>query len=296
MDHTQPPGDATPSARNCGCRPSNATAADADLVADAVDLAAAPIQIPPGLDRINFEDSACIAFDGTGRDDDPIIAEPVLNPAACNALRCTETGLLVPKTQLVPLPSTAPGPVHPRGARSIDMEITEAAPADCPDRWRIGARLSPASGEAALTADRALHGNPGTWLNTALVTTLPQPGRYYVSWDVNGQICATAGHCSNMWVQARVIDNETGAVEAPRRTVIQHQFSVPGGTRLQSCQTATAPITHRVTVTPAQGTKTLRLQGIFQNVTDPANCPDTTVEFAVINGGITYVTWHKYSD
>ncbi|PZG45993.1 hypothetical protein C1I98_14945 [Spongiactinospora gelatinilytica] len=274
----------------CGCGGSSGQAGiDVAAAADPDD------PNPPGREPTRFQDSACITFNGTGHGDDPITAVPVINPAPCNALRCTETGLLVPRVRLQPLPSTAPGPVHPTGARSIDIEIRQVADNDCPDRWQIGARLSPVAGQQRLVNDRALHGNPGRWLFTGLAVTLPQPGRYYVSWDVNGNICAIAGHCSNMWVSARVVNAE-GALEAPRRGVVSHQFSVVGGTRLQTCQSATAPITHLATVTPAQGTKTLRLQAIFRNATRPADCPNTTVQYARIRGDATFVTWHKISD
>lgn len=215
---------------------------------------------------------------------------PAVNPQACNALSLTPTGLLVPRTSLAALPSSAPGPVG--AARSVDMEVVH--PGGCPDAWQIGARLSPVSGEAVLGTVTNLLPSPGAWVNSALVVTLPEPGRYYLSWDARAQICATVNYCTNAWVEAAVFDNTTGAVEAGARTLCQHQFSKANdGTVLQTCQSGTSPITHITGVTAAQGTRTLRLRGLFQNAT---TCPNTTFQSATLVASRNYVTWHKITD
>lgn len=218
-------------------------------------------------------------------------ADPVvLDPAACNALTRTAAGLRAPRTALQALASTAPGPVG--ALRSVDVDLVH--PGGCPDVWQIGARLSPVSGEAGLATAANLLPAPGAWVNSALVVTLPEPGRYLLTWDVRAQICGTANHCTNAWVEAAVFDNATGAVEAGARTVCQHQFSKANdGTALQSCQSGTVPITHITGVTAAQGSRTLRLRGLFQNSTA---CANSSFQSATLVASRNYATWVKITD
>lgn len=218
-------------------------------------------------------------------------AEPVaIDPAACNALTRTAAGLLVPRT--------VPAGVAPGGtvgaSRSVDIDVTDTGGANCPDTWSIGARLSPVSGEAVLGTVTNLLPSPGVWVNSALVVTLPEPGRYFLAWDARAQICAQVNYCSNAWVEAAVFDNATGGVEAGARTIVQHQFSKANdGTVLQTCQSGTSPITHITGVTAAQGSRTLRLRGLFQNST---TCANTVFQSATLVASRNYVTWHKITD
>lgn len=215
---------------------------------------------------------------------------PAVDPRACNALTVSPAGLLVPRTSLAALPSSAPGPVG--AARSVDVEV--AHPGGCPDAWQIGARLSPVSGEAVLGTVTNLLPSPGAWVNSALVVTLPEPGRYFLAWDVRAQICATVNYCSNAWVEAAIFDNATGGVEAGARTIVQHQFSKANdNVVLQTCQSGTSPITHITGVTAAQGSRTLRLRGLFQNST---TCANTRFQSATLVASRNYVTWHKITD
>jgi hypothetical protein len=193
---------------------------------------------------------------------------PAIDPQACNALVRTAAGLLVPRAVLSGL---APGGVV-GASRSVDIDVTDTGGVNCPDTWQIGARLSPVSGEAVLGTVANLLPSPGAWVNSALTVTLPEPGRYYLSWDVRAQICGTTRYCTNAWTEAAIFDNATGAAEAGARTVCQHQFSIPNdGTSMQTCQSGSAPITHITRVTTAQGSRTLRLRGVFRNATTCAN-------------------------
>jgi hypothetical protein len=215
---------------------------------------------------------------------------PAIDPQACNALTTTPAGLLVPRTSLAALPSSAPAPVG--ATRSVDIDLVH--PGGCPDAWQIGARLSPVSGEAVLATAANLLPSPGAWVNTALVVTLPEPGRYYLSWDARAQICAQVNYCTNAWIEGAVFDNASGAVEAGPRTIMQHQFSKANdGSVLQTCQSATSPITHISVVTAAQGSRTLRLRGIFQNST---TCANTVFQSATMPASRNYVTWTKITD
>lgn len=214
----------------------------------------------------------------------------VLDPAACNALQQTATGLRAPKTALQALASTAPGPVG--ALRSVNVDLVH--PGGCPDVWQVGARLSPACGEAGMATAANLLPSPGAWVNSALVVTLPEPGRYFLTWDVRAQICAQINYCTNAWVEAAIFDNATGGVEAGARTVCQHQFSKANdGTVLQTCQSGTVPITHITGVTAAQGSRTLRLRGLFQNST---TCPNSRFQSATLVANRNYVTWTKITD
>lgn len=64
---------------------------------------------------------------------------PSLDPSPCNAARNTTGGLLVPRVDLSGL---APGG-NVGVERSVDIDVTGAS--GCPERWEIGARLTPVS-------------------------------------------------------------------------------------------------------------------------------------------------------
>ncbi|WP_158688559.1 hypothetical protein [Streptomyces pseudogriseolus] len=169
----------------------------------------------------------------------------------------------------------------------MDIDVTDTGGEDCPDSWQIGARLSPVSGEATLTATADLAASPSTYVPTGLTVTLPEPGRYQLHWNVLGQICGSnpVNGGSNRWIQARVVNATTGSPLGPVRTVIQHQYAA--SIAIQSCVDATAPIDHQVTVTAAP--LTLRLEAVLFG-------PGGTVTSAVIHGGQTAVTWAKIAD
>jgi hypothetical protein len=209
--------------------------------------------------------------------------DPKIDPAACNAVQKTASGLLVPRTVLSGL---APGGTVGT-ARSVNIDVTDTGGVDCPDTWQVGARLAPVSGEAAMATDTDLLTNPGNWVPTSLTITLPEVGRYRVSWNVLGQICAiTSGGGSNRWIDARVVDAATGVDIGQGRIVVQHQIS--SSVDIQACVDATAPIDHLVTVTTAP--LTLRLDAALAG-------PGGTVQSATIIGSSrTTVTMHKISD
>lgn len=207
--------------------------------------------------------------------------DPRVDPASCNALQQSPSGLLVPRTVLAGL---APGGTVGT-ARSVDIDVTGGV--GCPDTWQIGARLSPVSGEAALAADTDLSAAPGTWVPTSLTITLPEVGQYRASWNVLGQICATtSGGGSNRWLDARIVNAATGTEIGQARIVVQHQMS--SSVEIQACMDATAPIDHLVTVTTAP--LTLRLEAALFG-------PTGTVQSATVVGGSrTTVVWTKVAD
>ncbi|MGW2951505.1 hypothetical protein [Streptomyces eurythermus] len=206
-----------------------------------------------------------------------------VDPAPCNALTLSPSGLLVPRTVLVGL---APGGAVGT-AWSVDIDVSDTGGADCPDTWQIGARLSPVSGEAVMAADTDLLATPGNWVPTSLTITLPEAGRYRLSWNVLGQICATtSGGGSNRWLDARVVNSATGVGIGQVRTVVQHQLS--SSVAIQACVDATAPIDHLVTV--ATGPLTLRREAAILG-------PGGKVQSATVVGSSrTTVTMHKIGD
>jgi hypothetical protein len=128
-----------------------------------------------------------------------------LDPAACNALSKTASGLLVPRTVLTGI---APGG-NVSTTRSVDVDVTETP--GCPDAWAVGARLTPVGGQttglvglgsAAYDTWTAV---PGTDL------TLPEAGLYEVVADVQAG-AIMPGSVSNAYVQARLFDVTAGAV------------------------------------------------------------------------------------
>ncbi|MET9818331.1 hypothetical protein [Streptomyces sp. NPDC006355] len=144
----------------------------------------------------------------------------------------------------------------------------------------------PVSGEATLTVTADLAAGAPAYVPTGLTITLPEPGRYQLHWNVLGQICAvmpgTSG--SNRWIQARIVNDATGAPIGPVRTVVQHQLSA--SVQIQACFDATAPIDHQVTVTAAP--LTLRLEAALLG-------PGGTVQSGTVLANHTAVTMHKIS-
>lgn len=205
-----------------------------------------------------------------------------LNPAGCNAAQNTASGLLVPDTDLQGLPGGAPGPVG--ASRSVGIDVAKVA--NCPNRWQVGARLSPVSGQAILAANRNLPNN-GTFVNTALTIVLPEPGRYLVTWDVQARLCVTVNPTSNKFIQARVRNQTTGGlIGGTTKTPAQHQFSPNQTTQFQACNGGASSATHIIGVT---GATRLRLEAMLAG-------PAGAVQLGAISGGQTRVTWIKYTD
>ncbi|HLL37371.1 MAG TPA: hypothetical protein VK545_26560 [Streptomyces sp.] len=254
--------------------------------------------VPPG--SVAMQGSSCIGVAGDGSAGAPFVPAPVLNPAACNGLRCTSTGLLAPQTQVVGSVGPAPGRVA-NNLQSVDVVVTPPAAGACPQTYTVAAYLSPLRGEAALASDVNLlpTRTSGAWANSTLQAVLPDPGVYYVAADVLGQICATVDYAgsTNLWVDARVIDVASGAMELGPRTLVQHQYSASAETRFQSCHNASATIQGLVTVTAAQGQKTVRVQGLLTGGGTGAGLTGgSTLQSSVLQGGRSYLTWFKIAD
>jgi hypothetical protein len=222
---------------------------------------------------------------------------PEIDPRACNALTATTAGLLVPAVALQALPSTAPGPVDPDGAHSINVEVVEVADQDCPDRWQVGARLSPFS-DSVLMATGAINLLPvdGTYRNTGLFVDLPEAGRYALHWDVRGNLCCSTASTVQRWISARVFNVTAGAaVPGTERLVVQMQKSLGvGSANEQECLTSTAALSHLFTVPAGGAPIRLRLEGGLFG-TDGSGSTQTAVIESDATGR-TAVTAVKISD
>ncbi|MEU2069610.1 hypothetical protein [Streptomyces anulatus] len=114
---------------------------------------------------------------------------PALDPSPCNAARNTTGGLLVPRIDLTGL---APGG-NSSIERSVDIDVTGTP--GCPERWAIGARLTPVS--AFLNAERQhadLLARAGTDVpipESDIV--LPEAGVYHIDSDVRYALGSATG-------------------------------------------------------------------------------------------------------
>ncbi|MEV0822528.1 hypothetical protein [Nonomuraea rubra] len=256
---------------------------------------------PAGADGANgftpeFASSPCITVAGTGAAGDPVTPAPVVHPNACNALTCTGQGLLVPETRVAGVVGPAPGRIA-NDLQSVDIVVTTPAAAACPQTYTIEAYLTPLRGEAAGAPDVNLLGTraASTWANTGLQVTLPDPGVYLISGDIDTQICATVdfGGGTNLWTEVRLVDVGSGAVELAPRQSAQHQFSASAQTRFQHCTSGPTPLSGLVTVSAAQGSKVVRVQAGLRG---PAPSGGSTVESSDFRGARSYLTYVKIAD
>ncbi|MFJ6378450.1 hypothetical protein ACIQI7_00375, partial [Kitasatospora sp. NPDC092039] len=90
--------------------------------------------MPPAQRR--FADSDCIALTGNANAADPLKAEVIVDPADCNALTCSESGLSVPETHVT---GTAPAVPCSDGNDTIGVVVTPPAAGDCPQTYAVSA-------------------------------------------------------------------------------------------------------------------------------------------------------------
>ncbi|MBE3012823.1 hypothetical protein IL992_27090 [Microbispora sp. NEAU-D428] len=131
---------------------------------------------PPGQQcKCNFADSTCIAFNGTGHKNDPITAEPVIDPAPCNALSCTPTGLLVPTVLL---------------EAGQGLQVTAPQQGACPQTWRIELSGTWSQTPATLAFRHDLTEAAREWEAVSEVPTLtiPRSGEWEVNFQVRGAV------------------------------------------------------------------------------------------------------------
>lgn len=179
-----------------------------------------------------------------------------VDPAPCNALTESASGILVPS---VALQGIAPG-----GAvsteRSVDVDVTAPAAGACPQTWTVGARLTPVSGEA-LGADADLQAAAsGTWVATTAQVVLPEAGTYALTADLYSHIAATTPWA--VAINARLFNVTAGALVGTNRRIQFGNINDPGGGTVMSLQNA-GSINAFLTVT---GPTTVRVEGQRQHV------------------------------
>ncbi|CAL9317430.1 hypothetical protein SUDANB25_05691 [Streptomyces sp. SudanB25_2051] len=221
-------------------------------------------------------------------------------PDPCNALECTPTGLLVPRVRVTGTSGPAPARIADN-RQSVDVVVTPPAAGDCPQDHRVRAYLTPVRGEAAVpVADTDLRPTrvSDTWANTPLQVTLPHPGVYLVLGDIDTQICATVdyGGGTNLWTEVRLVHVQSGAVELGPRQSAQHQFRAAPDTRFQHCTHGPTPLTGLVTVSAAQGSKTVRVQAILRGGGPGDGLDDATLQSSAFQGDRSYLTYVKIAD
>ncbi|MDN3265927.1 hypothetical protein QWJ26_40360 [Streptomyces sp. CSDS2] len=229
-----------------------------------------------------------------------VSAYAVLDPDECNALTSTSEGLRVPETRVTGTSGPAPGRIA-NAWQSIDVVVTPPAAADCPQNYAVRAYLTPLRGEAGPVGvvNLAPTRISNTWANTALQVTLPQPGVYLVTGDVDTHICAILDYASstNLWTEVRLIDVESATVELRARQSAQHQFSTSPETRFQHCIHGPTSLSGLVTVSPAQGSKTVRVQAILHGG-GPGNglTNGATLQESTFHGPRSYLSYVKVAD
>ncbi|MFI9591206.1 hypothetical protein [Nonomuraea sp. NPDC052265] len=178
----------------------------------------------------------------------------VLDPAGCNALQESASGLLVPRAVLQ---GVAPGGALGT-ARSVDIDVQAPAAGSCPETWTVGARLTPVSGQTSGVV--GLDGSPAnTWVPvTGAQLVLPAVGLYEVTADVQGSIAWGVG-VTNAIIDARIFDVTVGA-EVPmtaRRVILFTDQAAEGTNGIQANAAAAA-------LYQVAGPTTIRVEGSWR--------------------------------
>ncbi|MGW7295534.1 hypothetical protein ACWGIB_24475 [Streptomyces xiamenensis] len=166
---------------------------------------------------------------------------PTLDPSPCNAARNTTGGLLVPR---IALTGIAPGG-NTSGERSVDIDVTGTP--GCPERWQIGARLTPVS--AFRNAERQ-HANLLTRAGTDVPIpesdiVLPEAGVYHIDSDVRYALGSATGGSGYIigWLRDETTDtlltsftqivaiNAAGQEQQGGTTHLMTEYTVASGPR-----------------------------------------------------------------
>lgn len=210
---------------------------------------------------------------------------PTIDPAACNGLRATASGLLVPRAVVEGL---APGSVVGT-TRSVRIDVDGPDAGDCPETWTVGARLAaptvedyPSSTDLLPLADNTY----GPIAGSALL--LPSAGRWAVTMVARGVLSFTG--VAGTFIVARIFNVTAGSVVASSETfVVQvRQNTAAAGQTTGDNDTATT--LKYVSVT---GPTTLRMEAktVLQLGTAP-----TQAQIVSDANGRSALLAHKVSD
>ena len=164
----------------------------------------------------------------------------VVDPAACNALTNSPSGLLVPSIDLLIDNSAVVPPTS--ATRSIDLDLIEAG--GCPNSFTIGARLSPVFGQTEMTTTFLAPLAINTYIDIPGGTiVLPEAGTYEVASEVRGAMAPSVDTPNSSFAIGRLVNVTAGApIALTERLII-------GGSILSNVSLqATAPQTTFITV------------------------------------------------
>ncbi|WP_329361183.1 hypothetical protein [Streptomyces sp. NBC_01483] len=177
---------------------------------------------------------------------------PRLDPAPCNALTQTASGLLVPRTAVQGI---APGTAV-SAERSVDIDVQTPTVGACPETWTVGARLTPVSGQTSGAA--SLQGSPfDTWVAVPGTLVLPEAGVYELDADVQGGVIMV-GSVVNAIIQARLFNVTANAVvPLSARTLVLFAATPAAGVTHTLHGNASAAALYQVA-----GPTTIRVEGL----------------------------------
>ncbi|MEW2568316.1 hypothetical protein [Streptomyces sp. NPDC047070] len=210
---------------------------------------------------------------------------PSVDPAACNGLRRTASGLLVPRTTVEGL---APGTVVGT-TRSVRVDVTAPADGDCPETWTVGARLaSPTVEDVATSTDLLPLADDTYGPITGSALLLPSAGRWHVTMVARGVLSFTG--VAGTFIVARIFNVTAGAVVANSETFVTQVRQNVAGAGQTTGDNDTATMIKYLTVT---GPTTLRMEAKtgFQLGTQP-----TQAQIVSDANGRSLLAAHKVSD
>ncbi|TVP33841.1 hypothetical protein A3L22_16005 [Streptomyces griseus subsp. griseus] len=189
---------------------------------------------------------------------------PALDPSPCNAARHTTGGLLVPR---VDVRGIAPGG-NSGAERSVDIDVTGTP--GCPERWVVGARLTPVS--AFLNTERQ-HANLLARAGTDVPISesdivLPEAGVYHIDSDVRYALGSATGGSGYIigWLRDETTDTlltsftQIAAINAERQeqqggtTHIMTEYAVASGPRTVRLHLMFVPTGGKISNAEAGGT------------------------------------------
>ncbi|MFI1703051.1 hypothetical protein [Streptomyces griseoruber] len=153
--------------------------------------------------------------------------DPRLDPAPCNALTETASGLLVPRDAVAGIaPGTAVGT-----ERSVDIDVTPPAAGACPATWTVGARLTPRFAEVAPGVANAQAVASQAWAAAPATLLVPEAGWWEFTLEGYSAIVATTPWAVAMDV--RVFNVTANQAQQVRRVQYANINGAANGTNME---------------------------------------------------------------
>lgn len=211
-----------------------------------------------------------------------------LDPAACNAAQVGPGGLLVPEVSVVGVVGDIVPPVGTE--RSVDIDVVHTP--GCPEVFTVGARLSPAHGNANvgllnLLATPTGQGQPVPFASW----TAPEAGRYRMTAHLTAQATwnFSGRHTASIAAQWRTAANAL----VPRSNVQVLLADEQGTIHAQGLRTITGTATSEGFATAAEG-DVFTVYGVR---TQGDGAAETTANVVHQLGGFqSHIFWQKVTD